>query len=252
MSRQTVILEQAVEMAAKVGHLSRQSFKAMFTERRARIERLRWGKLKFTGCFSPSQFIDGFEYVTLTLHGLAFARAIGIQPAHPTNRQHVLHDEAAAQFAQWMQRNKFIKYWAPEIQLKQARSAETLLYTQGRQRKFPDVVMGLNVPGAAVQFAVEFELTQKSRRRYHNLLSAYSTLNGIDTVLFVTRNAAIASAIREVMAEMRFPESRMTVLFSTVDEVKIDPANALFRSNQRVWTIPAMVQTIMEQRTKCA
>lgn len=252
MSMQTQVLEQAVEMAAKVGHLSRQSFKTMYRERCERTERLRWSELKASGCFSESKFLDSFEYVLLTQHGSAFARSIGFQPAQTANRAQVLHDEVASQFSQWMLDEKFIKSWTPEIQLKRARTNEGLLYTQGKRRKFPDVILSLNVPGPSVQFALEIEMTLKTRKRYRDLLYAYSTLNGIDTVLFVTRNAAISNAIREVMTEVRFPESRITILFATADEISSDPGNALFKSRQRVWTIPAMVQTITEQRTKCA
>jgi hypothetical protein len=189
--------------------------------------------------------------VTLSQSGAGFARSIGFSPATGNARAQVLHDEVAARFSEWMLGQKYIKSWTPEIQLKRARSDEALLYTQGRKRKFPDVVFDLNVPGASVRFALEVELTLKSRRRYRDLLYAYSTLTGLDTILFVTRNSAISNAIREVMNDVRFPESRITVLFSTEGEISSDPANALFRSRQRIWTLPTMVQTICEQRVKC-
>lgn len=252
MNAKMETIERAVEMAAKVGHLSRQSFRALLPNKADRTERLRWSELQASGYFSEVQVMNDFEFLTLSLAGALFARSIGYTPAPGSGRTMVLHDEAAARFSQWMFDNKLVKAWTPEIQLKKSKTATGLLFTQGRKQKFPDVLFDLEVPGPVVRFALEVELTLKSRRRYRDLLYAYTILRGIDSILFVVRNDAIANAIREMMAEIRFPEATITVLFTTASEVQKDPANALLKGGSRIWTMPTLVQWVADKRSRAA
>ncbi len=115
--RATNILENSVERAAKVGHLSRHSFKIILADRAERTERFRWSELQFSGYFSVSKFIDDFEFVTLSQSGATFARSIGFSPATGNARAQVLHDEVAARFSEWMLDQKFIKSWTLEAPL---------------------------------------------------------------------------------------------------------------------------------------
>ncbi len=252
MTEKLRVVEKAVELSAKVGHVSRQSFKSLLEDKAKRTERLRWSELRNSGFFTEPKFIDDFEYLTLSAHGSTFASSIGFTPAATSGRTQVLHDEVAAQFAQWLERQKFIRSWTPEIQLKKSRGGVGLLFTQGKKRKFPDILFDLDVPGPTVRVALEIEISLKTRRRYRDILYAYTTLQGIDTILFVTRNDAIANAIREVMADIRFPESAITVLFANAEQIQREPGTALLKGKSRVWTMPMLVQWVAEKRTRAA
>ena len=120
MNAKTIVLEKAVELSSKVGHFSRQSFKLLLEDKANRTERLRWSELRDSGFFSESKFIDDFEYLTLSNQGTTFARSIGFSPSEASGRTQVLHDEVAAMFAQWLEGQKLIKSWTPEIQLKKS------------------------------------------------------------------------------------------------------------------------------------
>ena len=247
MKKRIGLLQSVVKITAMFGYISKQTILSQVQQENS--ERMAFHRMRQifdSGMFTDARSIDELRYLGLSNSGRTLANTLGVTPAPIPSKNTILHDELVTKIALSLSQGGLIRNWVPEIQLKLGRKPNAPRQSTRNYRKYPDLVFDLNVPNKKIRMALEVELTMKSRKRYRTLLYKYSVSEEFHTVVFVTETAAITRAIKEVMSEIKFPESKIPLLFGKRNEVESDPCNAPLVSSNRTWTINSAVQIFKE------
>lgn len=133
------------------------------------------------------------------------------------------HDEVLVRGILPAIRSGLIVNWTTEAELKSFEQGTFRIESQGQAIKYPDAILGIGKSERPKKIALEIEITQKHRRRYMQIMSAYSSMKGIDGIVFVVGTDAIRNVIASTLKEVYFPLEKMFVGFIELKDWQADP-----------------------------
>lgn len=150
-------------------------------------------------------------------------RHIGNVASRSPYESNLHHDEILLRGALKVQDAALVHHWTLETELKSIERDEFRLTSQGKSLKYPDAVFYLNPASTNRKVAVEIELTLKDRSRYRQIIGAYSFLEDLSLVLFVTGTPAIEKAIRGTIERDPMAKGKERFGFMSLMNWRIDP-----------------------------
>jgi hypothetical protein len=114
----------------------------------------------------------------------------------PVPPQQIEHDEVIGLGLTELMRTNACDLWFSERELKMNRPKELTLNFGKLGTKYPDAVLAFKNGGNVWLVALEYERSGKDRRRYESILKAYSNLDGIHQILFITEEKGTAERIK--------------------------------------------------------
>jgi hypothetical protein len=110
-----------------------------------------------------------------------------------------------------------ISDWRSEPELKAMGRRGFRIENSDGAVKYPDALLYLTGDLRTKPTAVECELTQKSERRYSQIMSAYAGMKEISQVIFITNGPAVPGAIKRAMTANYYPSDQIPVFFVSAD-----------------------------------
>jgi hypothetical protein len=114
----------------------------------------------------------------------------------PVPPQQIEHDEVIGLGLTELMRTNACDLWFSERELKMQRPKNVGLNLGKLGMKYPDAILAFQNSGNVWLVALEYERTGKDRRRYESILKAYSELENIHQILFITEEKGTAERIK--------------------------------------------------------
>lgn len=154
------------------------------------------------------------------------------RPAFMPNPNQLQHDEILLDGIMNLDQAKKIGQWQTEAELKMLRPSDFRVETQGQLIKYPDAIVHLKNGNRFDAIAIEYERTQKNRKRYGQILSAYAGMKKIDAIIWIVQNPAIKNIIIEQVKQVYFPLSERPFAFLMEETWKSNPEKLVMLSNE--------------------
>jgi hypothetical protein len=146
---------------------------------------------------------------------IATVCGLAARPPFPTQ---IEHDNDLNEVLLRLSRCGTISEWTTEAELKAAGGQTFQIGSQGNLIKYPDALVRVSGQGRSQLWAIEMELTIKTRKRYVQIMSAYATMKNLDGILYVHSAPTIVDAVEDGMQGAFFPSDRLKVGFVSVDD----------------------------------
>lgn len=154
------------------------------------------------------------------------------KPAYVPSLNQLLHDDILFDGIMNLERAHKISQWQTESELKMLRLNDFRLETQSQLIKYPDAIIHLENGNRFDLIAVEYERTQKSRKRYGQILSAYASMKRIDAVIWIVKTPAIQNAIIDQAKQVYYPQGERPIAFLMEETWKSNPEKFVELSNE--------------------
>ncbi|MDO9183580.1 MAG: hypothetical protein Q7U04_14295 [Bacteriovorax sp.] len=154
------------------------------------------------------------------------------RPAYMPNPNQLKHDEILLNGIMYLDRALHICQWQTEAELKMLRLNDYKVETQGQLIKYPDAIIHLKNANRFDVIAVEYERTQKSRKRYGQILNAYAGMKRIDAVIWIVKTPAIKNIIIEQVKQVYYPQRERPIAFLMEETWKLNPKKLVELSNE--------------------
>lgn len=196
-------VEDMINYLAKVGTVTTNGWKRFFVKGSERWERALLGNLlkreiiAAHTCSSVSNaWVLGSWSKTLLIKG----KTPFVTPVPP---QQIEHDEVVGLGLTELMRTNACDQWFSERELKMRRPKALSLNLGKLGVKYPDATLSFQKGGNVWLIALEYERTGKDRRRYESILKAYSELDGIHQILFITEENGTSERIKSSAVTLR-------------------------------------------------
>ena len=136
------------------------------------------------------------------------------------------HDELLFRGILQLSKAGTIESWITESELKSFEQSTYKIESQGKGIKYPDSILVLKSESAKARLALEMEITQKDRRRYIQIMSAYSSMRGIESVIFIVGSKSIREVIESCLKEIYFPKDKIFVGFIDLKDWQNSASNS--------------------------
>jgi hypothetical protein len=230
--------KEPLRVTAKSGFLTKEIFKEfMFGGKTRRGANLSWANLKESGLFKVHPNPRLRDVLVLNRHN-KIVQTQGFNSVATTPNEAVMHhDEILLHGVLDIENHGFLHRWILEPGIEIEGLQEFKISSQGNKIKYPDAVLEFKDPAASRVAALELELTQKDGKRYDQILSAYSSMEGIALVLFITGSKTIEKAIERHAKESFYPMHGQQLGFMTLQDWQEGPLLAHVRVKDRSQTL---------------
>lgn len=215
--------ETLIRFVAKTGFISRELWQTFFAgDGQPRWLHKMWEDLRLRGYFNsfPEKRIKNV-YV-LNRGNRVVRDLLHAAPIASPRAVHLEHDEILYQGVLLSAQGGLLVDWKSEPELKAMGQGTFKTESANGSLKYPDALFHLRSSETSKKFAVECELTQKSSKRYGQIMGAYAGMKDLSGVLYVAKNQTIIDSIRRAMSENFYPAKAGPVVFTSVDEWKRD------------------------------
>lgn len=158
------------------------------------------------------------------------------------------HDEILYRGILSLAKSGFIANWTTEAELKSFEQNSFKIESQGRGIKYSDAIFTFRGDTKDLRVALEMEITQKDRKRYIQITSAYSSMTSLDCVIFIVGTKAIREVIEACLKEVYFPVDSITVGFIEVSEWQTSACDSIVRSTSLVSPMRNLSQNLTSKR----
>jgi hypothetical protein len=145
------------------------------------------------------------------------------KPAYVPNLNQLQHDEILLNGVMMLDRSKIIGQWQTEAELKMLKQNDYKVEAQGQLIKYPDIIIHIEIGNRFYAIAIEYERTQKSRKRYAQVLNAYTGMKKIDAVIWIVKTPAIMNIIIEQVKQVHYPLRERPMAFLMEETWKLHP-----------------------------
>lgn len=144
---------------------------------------------------------------------------LGMAVSSPRGTQ-LAHDEILYRGILMADKAGGLGTWKTEGQLKASDPDKAIFQINSgdRKAKYPDALLYPSRTKNGKPVAVECELTQKSAKRYGQIMRSYSRISAVGSVLFITDSHAIREAVKGAIRTTRYPEDTKPVDFVSTEE----------------------------------
>ncbi len=235
-----------IKFAARSGFLTRKLCDKYFSYGTTDWKNKLWARLLTREYFKN-------HYSRLAPHVLVLNRKndfvrklVGEYISSPPFISQLDHDEIVAEIVLWLFENGIISDYKFEIELKKDYLSPDRHYGSETKSKFPDAIIRLR-DKKETKIAMELELTKKDPKRYRNIMEAYSSMKGVDKVVFIGRNDSLCLTIRKAMRESYYPDWEKPVGFGSLNDWLENPSQAPIAFSEETLSLISMAKS--ENRT---
>ncbi len=208
MGRPSLVPEDAIRITAKSGFMTRQLFTKYFATNMTPRSQLRaWSRLLSSGFFvqHPDQRLR--DVFLLNKRNRRLLQFLTHEPVRAPYSGLIRHDEIVLNGVLKIEEHGFLESWITESELRKEGSGLLRIQDQGQSAKYPDAVLITKSPVQSIGIAIEVELSRKEKRRYQQIMNAYSFAKNIELILFVCGDVEIENLILE-MSRLYFVPAR--------------------------------------------
>lgn len=182
----------------KTGFISKEIWRTYFFKGLSERSMLQdWKNMIDRGYLQPHSNNHLVNILVLNKKNKFVMQMIEGHPAYAPNASQLEHDEILLDGILRLDKAKMIDQWQTEAELKMLRHSDFRVEIQGQKIKYPDTILSFSNGNRFQIVAVEYERTQKCRKRYAKILSSYATLKRVDAVLWIVNNLSIQNMIFE-------------------------------------------------------
>ncbi|HXH75403.1 MAG TPA: hypothetical protein VNJ08_10590 [Bacteriovoracaceae bacterium] len=199
-----------IRFVAKTGFITKDMWKNFFHADTSRVTTFRyWRDLVARGYFSPHPNPHLKDVLVLNRKNLHLIGDVQRLVAYAPNPILLEHDEFLLTGLLKLIRGGIINEWQTEAQLRILDPKELRLVAKGERLKFPDALVRLSIGSVAL----EYERTQKSKKRYREILNAYSDMENIKAVIWIVKDEWISGAIKNEIKASYYPLNKRPIGF---------------------------------------
>lgn len=158
------------------------------------------------------------------------------------------HDEILFRGILSLSKSGLVANWITEPELKSFEQNSFKIESQGQGIKYPDAILKFRGDTKDLKVALEMEITQKERKRYIQITSAYSSMRSLDCVIFIVGTKAIREVIERCLKDVYFPADRITVGFIEVSDWQRSACDSIVRSSSLVSPLRNLCQNLNSKR----
>lgn len=206
---------EEMELAARIGFLTRSLWREFFGRGTIRWQNMVWQKLRDDGFFRPHPRMPHL-YLPNPKHPLIDVRSPYF--AKPPILSQLGHDELVARSYLLLERDLPGVVLKTEAFLKKEAPISNKGLNIEATEKHPDLVLELN----GQKIAFEIELNQKSRSRYRAILRCYRR-GGFTKVIYVIRGEGTMNAVESAANEVSFPRDQIQLGFGSIGDWRLNP-----------------------------
>lgn len=232
-----------LRVMAKSGFVTRAIWRDYFAQGNIRWHRRQLQRLCDSKIIEPHVSSNAKGVFVLSKFGKILLAREGLRFAPPPFVGQLDHDESVMRSILEMSKQKLIRGFLLENEMKSSEMRQHQLPTSGRSedQRYPDAIFELNVLGRKKIAALEYERTRKSPQRYRDKLWAYSHSSSFWVVIFVCESDAIKSMIKRQLYFLRSPELSRKVAFVDKKQWLAEPADALIHLDNQTFSIRSLV-----------
>ncbi|MBY0385863.1 hypothetical protein K2X05_11960 [bacterium] len=205
--RNYVVPTGEIKLAAKAGFLSKRLWQKYYIKGHRSWKFKRWNSFVERGLFR-TYGTRGDDYLTLNMKSEIVRNIVGNDISHPPIAYQIFHDEMVLEIVLGLVRDKKIRNYYLEPELKR----DPLGFGLTESQKIPDAI-AITETG---KFAIEVELSRKNSRRYTKALESYALSNIFDEVYFLSNSPTIKSNIEAVARSINYPQNRRPLRFGLI------------------------------------
>lgn len=215
---------EEIRFAAKTGFLSRPIWEKHFATGRPRWRRQQWLLFRERDLFKKHPSRLPKDVLVLHRKHPGVKMTVGEAIAMPPFAPQIEHDEMVAGIVLELERKGLLLGYRFEAEM---RREEWGRPRHGAERpKYPDALLELAENGRTIKVAIEVELSQKSHKRYRDVLQAYAGRKEIKYVLFLARSKAIFENLKVAMRESFYLDRERPIGFCDLDAWLVSPGSA--------------------------
>lgn len=128
------------------------------------------------------------------------------------------------------------KSWRPEHEIR-ALVAKKNNQKGLSDRIIPDALMGIETQGFKESVAIELELSPKNQSRYRNIFGQYQYKSSLWGLWYVVGSNSIGRQLEKAAKDSGFYTKRPIFLWSNINDVLSDPANAALKTRDRKYLL---------------
>jgi hypothetical protein len=217
-----------IRFIGKTGFISRELWQDFFyVNRKKEWNRKGWKELTLRG-YCKAHPESRIQNVHVLNRSNQLVKDIVRDGAVSAQRgSHLAHDEILYRGILLAERAEIISDWKSEAELKSIGKESFRVASVAGTAKYPDALVYLSKPTPSKPIAIECEMTQKSAKRYGQMMASYAGFNELGAVVFITNSMAVVNAVKRAMSENFYPEKIRPVLFTTTENWQRESLNEL-------------------------
>lgn len=199
-----------IRFVAKTGFITKEMWKSFFHADTSRVTTFRyWRDLVAHGYFTPHPNPHLKDVLVLSRKNLYRMGDVQRLVAYAPNPILLEHDEILLTGLLKLIKAELISEWQTEAELRVLDPKEIRLIAKGERLKFPDAIVRLSIGPVAL----EYERTQKSKKRYREILNAYSEMDHVKAVIWIVKDEWISGAIKQEIKASYYPLNKRPIGF---------------------------------------
>jgi hypothetical protein len=240
MSRKYVP-NREILFTAKMGFLSKALWLKFFTKRSSSRNSRLWNRFIEDEYFKPHSSKMLPDVLVLGDRSIKDLEKTGVLSVTKPHLGQFDHDEKVADILLSLERNKALRSYTTEAELKRKNWLWMKVTQDGRDTKLPDLTLELSGSAKFCKVALEIEQSKKSFDRYKKVMNSYATRKEIDVVIFIANQQSIFNSLSRAMKEVSYPSWERPIGFGELEAWLKDPLRApiyLSRATESIeqWT----------------
>lgn len=236
-----------ISFAAKTGFLSKALWHRFFTTRSYSRNSRIWQRFVQDEYFRPHESKMLPDVLVLGNRSLGELERRGIVAVTKPHLGQFDHDEKAASIILTLEREKVLDGFTTEGELKRKNWLWMKTTQEGRDAKFPDLILELSGNAKYRTVALEIEQSKKAFDRYKKVMNSYANIKGIDAVVFIANQQYIFNSISRAMKEVSYPSWERPVGFGEMEAWIKNPLTAPIYLSRGVESIEQWMNEKREQ-----
>lgn len=199
-----------IRFVAKTGFISKGLWREHFclSSKKTTFHR-HWAELKERGWFVYHQNRFLKDILVLNRRNKNVMAMVDGRAAYSPNPAQLDHDEFLINGLLKLEKLGEISSWQGETELKILNTKHLRLEAKGEKLKFPDAVVLMSKQPVAL----EYERTQKSKKRYREILNAYAGMDHLSSIVWVVKDEWISRAIKDEIKASYYPLKKRPIGF---------------------------------------
>jgi hypothetical protein len=193
---------EAIHFTGKVGFLSKDLWHEFFGIGSHRWQEQQLQSVIERGLLRKHRNELAKRFWVLSDRGVELLKQMKGAYVSPVPVMHLGHDRVVARSMMRLQREKLIRGFHVERELKTYGVRDFLLSDQDREPKYPDAVFKMEAFGGKRTVAIEYEKERKSHGRYKSILFQYARITNLSMALFIVEEKGIRSAVEKAMKSL--------------------------------------------------
>lgn len=225
--------KEVLQYVWKTGFISKETWRTYFFKGVSERSMLQdWKNMIDRGYLQPHSNNHLMNILVLNKKNKFVMQMIEGHPVYAPNVSQLEHDEILLDGILKLNKEKMIDQWQTEAELKMLRHSDFRVETQCQKIKYPDTILSFSNGSRFQIVAVEYERTQKCRKRYAKILSSYATLKRIDAVIWIVNTMAIQNMIFEEARLVYYPFIERPIGFVSEEIWRKNPEKLIKLANE--------------------